>query len=141
MIRFVRRPAFPGETNHELVWPGVFIGFNIFAFIFFALGGTSPGCLFFNFTGIPCLGCGATRCARELSHLDFWSAFKYNPGVFTLYCLGVIWTIYSAVFWLRRDHLRLRLSFNENNRSVLLKILFLALFVHWLWQCYYLRNK
>ena len=140
MVRFVRRPAFPGETNHELVWPLVFICFSIFALVFFQLGGTSPGCLLFNFTGIPCLGCGATRCARALSHLDLWSAFKYNPGVFTLYLLGLIWTIYCAVFWLRRDHLRLRLVISENNRSVLLKILFLVLLFHWLWQCYYLRK-
>lgn len=140
MVRLVRRPAFPGETNHELVWPLVFIGFSIFAFIFFQLGGTSPGCLFYKITSIPCLGCGATRCARELSYLDFWLAFKYNPGVFTLYLLGFIWTIYSAVFWLRRDHLRLRLLISENNRSVLLKILFLVLLIQWLWQCYYLRK-
>lgn len=139
MIRFVRRPAFPGETNHELVWPLVFIGFSIFAFIFFQLGGTSPGCLFYKITSIPCLGCGATRCARALSYLDFWSAFKYNPGVFIILTLGFIWTLYSAVFWMSGTSLRLRVVVSQSAHKLFLPALFIIALVQWLWQCYYLR--
>ena len=139
MIRLVRRPAFPGETNHELVWSSVFISFSVFAFIFFKLGGTSPGCLFYKMTTIPCLGCGATRCARELCHADFWSAFKYNPGVFMILVLGFIWTLYSAVFWISGTSLRLRLVVGESARKFFLPALFIVALVQWLWQCYYLR--
>ena len=139
MIRFVRRPAFPGEKNYELIGSLVFIGFSIFAFIFFQLGGTSPGCLFYKITGIPCLGCGATRCARELSYLDFWSAFKYNPGVFIILALGFIWTLYSAVFWISGSSLRLRLVVSESARKFFIPALFIVALLQWLWQCYYLR--
>ena len=139
MIRFVRRPAFPGETNHELVWPLVFIGFSIFAFIFFKLGGTSPGCLFYKITTIPCLGCGATRCARQLSHLDCWSAFKYNPAFFIIFNFGLVWTLYSLVFWISGGSLRLRIVVNESTRKFILPSLLVAALLHWLWQCYYLR--
>jgi len=140
MIRFVRRPAFPGETNHELVWPSVFIVSCIIGFIFFQLGGTSPGCLFYKFATIPCLGCGATRCTRELSHFNFWSAFKYHPGVFILFFLGLLWTLYSSIFWIRRDSLRLRLVISESHRKLLLTLTILVLLFHWFWQCYYLRK-
>jgi len=139
MIRFVRRPAFPGEKNHELIGSLVFIGFSIFAFIFFQLGGTSPGCLFYKITSIPCLGCGATRCARELSYLDFWSAFKYNPGVFIVLSLGFIWTLYSAIFWISGSSLRLRLVVSESGRKFFFPALFIVALLQWLWQCYYLR--
>lgn len=139
MIRFVRRPAFPGEKNYELIGSLVFIGFSIFAFIFFQLGGTSPGCLFYKITSIPCLGCGATRCARELSYLDFWSAFKYNPGVFIILALGFIWTLYSAVFWISGSSLRLRLVVSESARKFFTPALFIVALLQWLWQCYYLR--
>ncbi len=139
MIRFVRRPAFPGEKNYELIGSLVFIGFSIFAFIFFQLGGTSPGCLFYKITSIPCLGCGATRCARELSYLDFWSAFKYNPGVFIILALGFIWTLYSAVFWISGSSLRLRLVVSESARKFFIPALFIVALLQWLWQCYYLR--
>lgn len=139
-MRLVRRPAFPGETNHELVWPLVFIVSCIAGFIFFQLGGTSPSCLFYKFTSIPCLGCGATRCARELSHFNFWLAFKYHPGVFTLFFLGLLWTLYSCIFWIRRDSLRLRLVISESHRKLLLTLIILVLLFHWFWQCYYLRK-
>lgn len=139
MIRFVRRPAFPGETNHELVWSSVFIGLSISAFIFFSLGGTSPGCLFYKFTGIPCLGCGATRCARAWTQLDFWTAFKYHPGFFIILSLGLIWTVYSVFFWMSGSKLRLRLVVSESARKFFLPSLFTIALIHWFWQCYYLR--
>ncbi|NBY42086.1 MAG: DUF2752 domain-containing protein [Verrucomicrobia bacterium] len=139
ILRFVRRPAFPGETNHELVWTLVFILSCIIGFIFFQLGGTSPSCLFYKLTTIPCLGCGATRCARELSHLNFWSAFKYHPSFFILFNLGLVWTLYSLVFWISGSSLRLRLVIDEAARRTLWVCVFIVAFIHWVWQCYYLR--
>jgi len=131
IVRFVRRPAFPGETNHELVWPLVFIFSCIIGFIFFQWGGTSPGCLFYRITSIPCLGCGATRCARELSHFNFLSAFKYHPGL--------VWTLYSIGFWISGSTLRLRIIFDESAHKLIFAIVFIVAFIHWVWQCYYLR--
>lgn len=139
MIRLVRRPAFPGETNYELVWSLAFIGFSFFAFIFFQLGGTSPGCLFYRLTSIPCLGCGATRCARAWIHGDFWAAFKYHPGFFVILILGFIWTLYSLFTWMSGSVLRLRFVTSESGRKLFFPSLFVIALVHWIWQCYYLR--
>ena len=91
-------------------------------------------------TGLPCLGCGGTRCARNLVHLDFGQAFLYHPGFFMVVTLAALWTTYAAVFWLRRDTLRLRL-FIEPAYSRRARIAFVAVLVaHWAWQCYYLTR-
>ena len=140
MLRLIRRPAFPGELNHELVWPAAFLGGALFAWGWFLSGLQLPQCVFMRLTGLPCLGCGGTRCARNLVDLDFDQAFLFHPGFFIIVILAVLWTIYSAAFWIRRDTLRLRI-FVEPSYSRRVRIIFLVvLVVHWAWQCYYLTR-
>lgn len=140
MLRLIRRPAYPGELNHELVWPAAFLGGALFAWIWFQTGLQLPQCVFMRLTGLPCLGCGGTRCARNLVHLELGQAFLFHPGFFLLVVLGAAWTAYAAIFWLRRDPLRLRL-YVEPSSSRRLRIAFLLLLaVHWAWQCYYLTR-
>ncbi len=140
MLRLIRRPAYPGELNHELVWPAAFLGGALFAWSWFQAGLQLPQCVFIRLTGLPCLGCGGTRCARNLVHLDLGQAFLYHPGFFLVVMLGAAWTIHSAIFWLRRDTLRLRL-YVEPSASRRFRLTFvLLLAVHWAWQCYYLTR-
>ena len=140
MLRLIRRPAFPGELNHELVWPAAFIAGAVFAWGWFLAGLQLPQCVFIRVTGLPCLGCGGTRCARNLVHLDLGQAFLFHPGFFLVVLLGVLWTVYSAAFWIRRDSLRLRLVI-DRAYDRRLRIAFVAvLVVHWAWQCYYLTR-
>ena len=140
MLRLIRRPAYPGELNHELVWPAVFVVGAAFAWGWFLSGLQLPQCIFMRVTGLPCLGCGGTRCARNLVNLDLGQAFLFHPGFFLLVTLAALWTVYSAIFWLRRDPLRLRL-FIEPAYSRRVRIAFVALLVvHWAWQCYYLTR-
>ena len=140
MLRLIRRPAYPGELNHELVWPAAFLGGAVFAWGWFLSGLQLPQCIFMRVTGLPCLGCGGTRCARNLVHLDLEQAFLYHPGFFVIVTLAALWTTYAAVFWFRRDTLRLRL-FVEPAHSRRVRIAFFALLVvHWAWQCYYLTR-
>ena len=140
MFRLIRRPAYPGELNHELVWPLAFIGGAVFAWGWFLTGLKLPECVFHELTGLPCLGCGGTRCARHLVHLDFSQAFLFHPGFFLVVVAAALWTIYAAAFWLRRDTLRLRLAIDEP-QARRLRIIFMALLVvHWAWQCYYLTR-
>jgi hypothetical protein len=138
--RLIRRPAYPGELNHELVWPAAFLGGAVFVWGWFLSGLQLPQCVFMRLTGLPCLGCGGTRCARNLAQLDLGQAFLYHPGFFLLVALAALWTIHSAVFWLRRDTLRLRI-FVEPAYSRHVRIIFLVvLVVHWAWQCHYLTR-
>jgi hypothetical protein len=39
----------------------------------------SPGCLFAAAFHVPCPGCGSTRAARALAHLDLLGALHANP--------------------------------------------------------------
>ena len=39
-------------------------------------------CVFLEFVGIPCPGCGMTRAFISLMKLDFYSALKYNAVIF-----------------------------------------------------------
>ena len=140
MLRLFRRPAYPGELDHELVWPLAFLGGAGFAWAWFLTGWKLPDCVFLRVTGLPCLGCGGTRCARSLVRLDLGQAFLYHPGFFLLVTAAAAWTAYAAVFWLRRDTLRLRLHV-EPSASRRLRLAFvLLLAVHWAWQCHYLTR-
>lgn len=42
------------------------------------------GCPVQHFTGIPCPGCGLSRAAAALLHLDFAAAFQYHPMIYVL---------------------------------------------------------
>lgn len=140
MISITRRPSFPGEWNHELIWPIAFIASMVGAWGFFHLGLETPGCIFHGLTHLPCLGCGGTRCVRALTQFNFVDAFKFHPAFFIAFVLAILWTLYSVIFWLRRDTLRLRFSIKEDQRNklTLLAIIFVGL--HWAWQCYYLSR-
>lgn len=137
-IGFVRRPAFPGELNHEFVWPLVFLGGALLAWAWFLTGYQLPACIFHEVTGWPCLGCGGTRCARQAVAGNFFAALKFHPGFFTMLLAGAGWTIYSALFWLRRDTLRLRLALDERADRLFRRSFIAILVLHWAWQCYYL---
>ena len=140
MLRLIRRPAYPGELDHELVWTATFLGGALFTWIWFQTGLQLPECVFHRLTGLPCLGCGGTRCARSLVRLDFGQAFLFHPGFFLVVTSAALWTVHSAVFWLRRDPLRLRLVV-EPPANRRLRIAFVCvLAVHWAWQCYYLTR-
>ena len=140
MLRLIRRPAYPGELNHELVWPAASVAGAVFAWGWFLAGLRLPPCVFMRLTGLPCLGCGGTRCARNLVHLDFGQAFLFHPGFFLVITLATLWTIYSAVFWLRRDTPRLRFFVEPAEARRVRAAFFLLLAVHWAWQCYYLTR-
>lgn len=47
--------------------------------------------------GIDCAGCGATRMVKALLRLDFYQAFRYNPLIFSLCVLGIIYLIYVLI--------------------------------------------
>lgn len=139
MLRLVRRPAFPGELNHELVWPLTFLGLAGAGWAWFQTGWQLPGCLFMRCTGFPCLGCGGTRCARHLAAGDFAQAFLFHPLLALLVLGAGLWTLWSLVWWLRRDPLRWRLAVDEAGVRRLRRAFLVVLLLNWLWQCHYLR--
>ena len=41
-------------------------------------------CVFHLFTGLYCPGCGVGRMCYSLLSLDFYQAFRYNPGIMVI---------------------------------------------------------
>lgn len=46
---------------------------------------------------IYCAGCGGTRMLKSILKLDFYQAFRYNPLLFTLLLISIIYLIYITV--------------------------------------------
>lgn len=61
-------------------------------------------CLFYELTGIPCFGCGTTRCLYFLSRFDFASAFRYNAYLTALSPLLLYWSGAELLNALARAH-------------------------------------
>jgi len=58
------------------------------------IGGTPPmaECHWLRWTGIPCPGCGGTRCLAACGRLDLAIAFVWNPLVALLALTFVAWS-------------------------------------------------
>lgn len=101
-MRVVRRPLFPGEFDHELVWLAV----SVVAFgggaLWLSLGLPWPQCPFLAITGYPCLTCGATRCAIALAHGNFFHALSWNPLAAAALGALALFDLYAAIVLLAR---------------------------------------
>src|SRR5207249_5356888 len=92
-----------------------------------------PHCLFLAVTGHPCVTCGATRAAIAFFHLDFWSAWKWNPLVFAALCGLTIFDAYAfAVLVIRAPRLRV-VQFTRSEKSFLRLIAVILLLSNWIY--------
>ncbi len=62
-----------------------------------AMGLGFPSCTLRSLTGIPCLTCGGTRCARALLEGDVGLALVWNPLVTVVVLAAGVFAIYAAV--------------------------------------------
>lgn len=70
----------------------------VFYFFDPARGGFYPPCLFHQYTGLHCPGCGSLRALHHLTHGEFTAAFRCNPLLLVLLpMLG-----WLGFRWLRR---------------------------------------
>lgn len=98
----------PGALNHELIWLLVTLGSALFAVLWLRAGMPVPRCLWHEFTGVPCIGCGSTRCVRLVLQGAWGAAFAMNPLVFLGLGAIVLYDVYAAaVLTLRLPRLRL----------------------------------
>ena len=63
-------------------------------------------CIFKKITGFYCPGCGITRMFRSLLELNIYQAFRYNPLVFILLILGLIYLIYYLYIKISKKELK-----------------------------------
>ena len=64
--------------------------------IYFGLNFSIP-CLFYEITNLYCPGCGITRMFLALLNFNFYQAFRYNPLVFILLILSIIYLIIKFI--------------------------------------------
>ena len=60
----------------------VILGIGFSYLIFTLLTDFRIPCVFYELTDLKCPGCGITRMLISIAHLDFASAFSYNPFLF-----------------------------------------------------------
>lgn len=68
----------------------------IFLFLNKVFNFTIP-CLFHEITNLYCPGCGITRMFLSLFQLDFYQAFRYNPLVFILLILSIVYFLVKKI--------------------------------------------
>ena len=79
------------------------LGISLFCFIwFFFLYKIEYECPFLHFFHIYCPGCGGTRMIISLSKLDFYQAFRYNPLLFILLFIGIIYLIIMTIIYIKK---------------------------------------
>ncbi len=71
---------------------------GLVAAVWFRLGLPRPVCLFHEWTGVPCLGCGSTRMIEGLLSGDLTAA-AWNPLAFLALAGAVGWSVASTARW------------------------------------------
>ena len=83
------------KTNLKLAIIAI-LGFLLYYFLNLYTG-FAIFCPFHKFTGLYCPGCGVTRLLFSLIKLDFYQAFRYNPLVFILLIIGIIYLLIKFI--------------------------------------------
>jgi hypothetical protein len=75
--------------------------------IFWRATGIAIPCVFHKVTGLYCPGCGVSRMSVSLLHLEFYKAFRYNPGVMVILPFLFIYFIEWSTKYIRGESLEL----------------------------------
>jgi hypothetical protein len=139
-MQIARRQLTAKELDHELLWLSVSLGGLATAALWFALHLPWPRCAFHDLTGLPCLTCGATRCAVEFFHGNFLAALKWNPLAFAGLCALSVFDIYAAVVVVTRAP-RVRIAHLTSVEGNFARIFVVALFaLNWIYLLSHTRN-
>ena len=135
-----RRHLAFGETDQELIWLSVSLASLSAAAAWLALGLPWPQCLFHAITGLPCVTCGATRCAISFFHTKFLASWEWNPLVFAALCGLSIFDVYALVVLIARAP-RLRVGRFSSAEKGLLRVLVLTLLAsNWIYLLFHSRS-
>lgn len=61
-------------------------------------------CIFYKLTNLYCPGCGVTRMLFSLIKLDFYQSFRYNPLVFILL---IIYLLFKVICLLQNKKIKI----------------------------------
>ena len=67
-----------------------------------------PTCNWKELFNIDCAGCGTTRMFYSILKLEFYQAFRYNPYMFILLILTIIYLIYVLICkMIKKEYIKL----------------------------------
>jgi hypothetical protein len=97
------------------------------------VGGTLPvpECHWLRWTGIPCPGCGGTRCLAACGRLDLAGAFFWNPLVALLALAFVGWSALALAKPLLAEKVSTRIAGLFSTRRIAILIA-----LNWLYLCW-----
>ena len=92
---------------------------NIIIIMFF-----KPSCPWEKNLNIDCAGCGATRMVKSLFVLDFYQAFRFNPLLFCLLIVLILYGIYILICKIKH-----KTYYKIKQRDLWLLLIFVILFM------------
>lgn len=108
----------------KIKWLRAAARFAAAVFVLLAVSFT-VGCPFNRLTGLKCPGCGVTRMILRILHLDFKTAFFYNPAIF---CLVPLWAAAFCIFMLLERRGKTAAAQKVKNIAVFFSIAVLVFF-------------
>lgn len=108
----------------KIKWLRAAAGFAAAVFVLLAVSFT-VGCPINRLTGLKCPGCGVTRMILRILHLDFKTAFFYNPAIF---CLVPLWAAAFCIFMLLERRGKTAAAQKVKNTAVYFSIAVLVFF-------------
>ena len=94
-------PEVKQRLRKTIIKYGTIFGIAFIYLIFVLLTNIKIPCLFYELTGFKCVGCGVTRLFVSVAHLDFISAFKYNPYLFITGPFLITFLFFSELKYIR----------------------------------------
>ena len=108
----------------KIKWLRAAARFAAAVFVLLAVSFT-VGCPINRLTGLKCPGCGVTRMILRILHLDFKTAFFYNPAIF---CLVPLWAAALCTFMLLERRGKTAAAQKVKNTAVCFSIAVLVFF-------------
>lgn len=91
----MRKRIFNVILFNIILFLAIFLCLNFLDFINFE-------CFYLKYLHIYCAGCGGTRMVKALLNLRFYEAFRFNPLLFILLIVEIIFYIYSTFIYIKK---------------------------------------
>jgi len=89
-------------SNPKSFFKIFFLALFSFIIVFILLHLISYECPFYKYFHIWCSGCGGMRMIDSIIKFDFYQAFRYNPFLFILFIIGIIYFIVALIIYIKK---------------------------------------
>lgn len=90
LLNFLQVP----KRRSTIIWSASLgVGGLLYLKVWLPLTGLGVPCVFRHVTGLLCPGCGITRATISMLQLEVYQAFRFNPIVFCLLPLALVYML------------------------------------------------